>query len=72
MKIVLASQGSQGVVALRELFALGYKPDDISVVICKADPRHNEPLISFLQFNPLSTSLRHLALSKNYLLYLLL
>lgn len=51
MKIILATQGSQGVVALRELFALGYKPDDISVVICNADPRHNEPLISFLQFN---------------------
>lgn len=55
MKIVLATQGSQGVVAVRELFALGFSPKDIRVAICKAGV--NEPLVAFLNFNEMKVEL---------------
>lgn len=47
-KILLASSGSQGVVALRELFALGYV-NKISVITFESP--FNEPFIKFLEFN---------------------
>ena len=46
--IILATQGSQGIVALRELFSLGYKLNDISICVCKS--QFNQPLISFLEY----------------------
>lgn len=55
MKILLATQGSQGVVALRELFALGYSPDNIIVAICKSGV--NDSLVSFLDFNKMKYDL---------------
>ena len=33
MKVLLATNGSQGVVALRELFSLGYDTKDVVVVL---------------------------------------
>ena len=47
--IVLATQGSQGVVALRELFGLGITPNQISVLVCQSG--FNKPLWEFLIFN---------------------
>lgn len=49
MKLILATQGSQGIVALRELFALGYSPKCVHVAVCKSGV--NEPLAAFLTFN---------------------
>ena len=46
--IILATQGSQGIVALRELFSLGYKLDDISVCVCES--KFNQPLLRFLEY----------------------
>lgn len=54
MKILLATQGSQGVVALRELFAIGYSPRDIRVAVCRSGV--NEPLVAFLDFNKMELS----------------
>ena len=48
MKIILATQGSVGVVALRELFSLGYNREDITVVLCDGSC---ESIIEFLKFN---------------------
>ena len=47
-RIVLATQGSQGIVALRELFSLGYRIEDIDIYICKSE--FNSPLIKFLEY----------------------
>ena len=49
MKIILTTQGSQGVVTLRELFGLGFKPNEIVVLVCKS--RFNATLLEFLEFN---------------------
>lgn len=49
MRVILATQGSQGVVALRELFGLGYKPNQITILICKSG--FNSALWEFLEFN---------------------
>jgi len=48
MKVLLATNGSQGVVALRELFSLGYDTKDVIVVLSSGA---NEPIIEFLKFN---------------------
>jgi len=48
MKVLLATNGSQGVVALRELFSLGYDTKDVTVVLSSGA---NEPIIEFLRFN---------------------
>tara|TARA_B100001750_G_scaffold246405_1_gene268618 strand:+ start:1083 stop:1808 length:726 start_codon:yes stop_codon:yes gene_type:complete len=57
MKIVLATQGSQGVLALYELFSLGYKPDEIEVLICSSGA--SGPLIEFVNYNQISYELIH-------------
>lgn len=49
MKICLLTQGSQGLLALRNLFAAGYIPDDIRVIICNVN--QSKPLVEFLKFN---------------------
>lgn len=48
-KIVLATNGSQGVMAIRELYALGFKNSDL--IIITYDSPFNGPLIQFLEFN---------------------
>ena len=48
MKLVLATQGSQGIVVLRELFGLGYQPYEIMVVV--SDHGENAPLFEFLNY----------------------
>ena len=55
MKILLATQGSQGVVAIRELFALGYTPNDLDIVMCAG--RYNGPLEEFLKYNEIPLKL---------------
>jgi|TARA_B110000196_G_scaffold296779_1_gene287377 methionyl-tRNA formyltransferase len=47
-RIALATQGSQGIVAIRELFSLGYRVEDIDIYICKSE--FNSPLISFIEY----------------------
>lgn len=47
-KIILATQGSQGLCALRELFGAGYKPSELVVVVSGAG--ENGPLIEFLKY----------------------
>tara|TARA_B100000767_G_C19660745_1_gene490848 strand:+ start:126 stop:935 length:810 start_codon:yes stop_codon:yes gene_type:complete len=47
-KIALATQGSQGIIVLRELFSLGYVLDEIDIFICKGS--FNSPLIEFLKY----------------------
>lgn len=47
-KITLATQGSQGILALRELFNLGYKKENIDVYVCES--KFNTPLIEFLKY----------------------
>ncbi len=47
-RIILATQGSQGIVALRELFSLGYKIQDIDIFICKS--AFNSPLFEFIDY----------------------
>ena len=49
MKIILLTQGSQGLLALRELFANNIKMDDISVYVC--NETSSNMLIEFLKFN---------------------
>ncbi len=48
LKIVLATQGSQGILVLRELFNLGYVVSEIDIFICKGP--FNSPLIEFLKY----------------------
>lgn len=48
-KLLLATNGSQGVVALRELYALGYRDDSISIITFNS--RFNGVFIEFLKFN---------------------
>lgn len=47
-RVVLASQGSQGILVLRELFNLGYEINDIDVYVCKGS--FNAPLFEFLKY----------------------
>ena len=47
-RIKLATQGSQGILVIRELFNLGYSVDDIDVYVCKSS--FNAPLIEFLKY----------------------
>ena len=54
MKILLATQGSQGVVALRELFSGNYKPEDIHVAVC--EDGESGPLLEFIRYNQISYS----------------
>ncbi len=54
MNIILATQGSQGVIALSELFAENYKPQDIHVAICEDGV--SGPLIEFIRYNQISYS----------------
>ena len=54
MKYLLATQGSQGVVALRELFAANIKPNDIHVAICENGV--SGPLNEFIAYNKISYS----------------
>jgi methionyl-tRNA formyltransferase len=49
MKIILCTQGSQGVVALREIFSQGFTVEDIEVFRCYKNS--DDPLIPFLKFN---------------------
>ena len=49
MKVLLATQGSQGVVAIRELFSGNIKPESIHVAVC--DDGSNGPLLEFLKYN---------------------
>ncbi len=48
MKILLLTQGSQGLVALRELFANKIRPSQISVYLCNTNG--NMPLIEYLNY----------------------
>jgi len=50
--IVLATQGSQGIVALRELFSCGVHPQELFVVVCNAGA--NKPLFEFLKYNEMT------------------
>ena len=52
MNILLATQGSQGIIAIRELFALGLRNDQLKIVICSVSG--NEPLIKFIEYLKLS------------------
>lgn len=54
MKILLATQGSQGVVALRELFAENFKPENIHVAVCSKG--ENGPLLEFIRYNQMAFS----------------
>ena len=54
MKILLATQGSQGVVALRELFAGNFRPDGIHVAVCGNGA--NGPLLEFINYNKIKLS----------------
>tara|TARA_B100000965_G_scaffold124007_2_gene102626 strand:+ start:9235 stop:10566 length:1332 start_codon:yes stop_codon:yes gene_type:complete len=47
-KIILATQGSQGILTLRELFNLGYKKENIEIYVCES--KFNSPLIEFLKY----------------------
>ena len=49
MKILLTTQGSQGIVALRELFAGNFRPDRIHVAVC--DNGANGPLLEYINYN---------------------
>lgn len=49
MRIFLLTQGSQGLVAIRNLFAVGVKPTDVFVQVCNYES--SLPLIEFLKFN---------------------
>ena len=53
-KYLLATQGSQGVVALREMFASNIRVDDIYVVMCGGGD--NGPLKEFVRYNNLLNS----------------
>lgn len=48
MKIILATQGAVGIVALRELFSLGYSRENITVILCN---RSSSSIEEFLKFN---------------------
>lgn len=50
--ILIASQGSQGVVLLRELFGLGIAPKDIDVITFES--KFNNPFLEFLLFNKMN------------------
>lgn len=54
MKILIATQGSQGVVAIRELFAANFTPENIHVSVC--DDGVNGPLMEFIRYNKMSFS----------------
>jgi methionyl-tRNA formyltransferase len=54
MKILLATHGSQGVVALRELFALGYNTKNVTVLLSSGK---NGPIIEFLKFNKMNVQI---------------
>ena len=49
MKILLLSQGSQGVQAIRELFSTGIIPADIMLAICNVEG--SRPLIEFAEYH---------------------
>lgn len=54
MDILLATQGSQGVVAIRELFSQNMAPDKIHVAVCANGA--NGPLLEFISYNKMSCS----------------
>ena len=54
MKILLATQSSQGLVAIRELFAGGIAPGNIHVALCAKDG--NDSLLDFITYNKISFS----------------
>ena len=48
MKILLLTQGSQGILALRNLFAGGVRPDDLIIRVCVGG--ENAPFTNFLDY----------------------
>jgi methionyl-tRNA formyltransferase len=54
LNILLATQGSQGVVAIRELFAQNIAPEKIHVAVCENGA--NGPLSEFISYNKMSCS----------------
>ena len=51
---LVATQGSQGVVALREMFAGNIHPENIHVAICENGS--SQPLIEFIKYNTIDYS----------------
>ena len=54
MKVLLATQGSQGVVAIRELFAGNFIPQNLHVAVCGNSAP--DPLLEFINYNKMSFS----------------